>query len=115
MWRARDGLSQVQELLDAQYDLLLSGKVTDLESTAQALSSLIERIDHGNVEAAALQRAKDSAQRNQRLISNAVRAIKDVGARLQSARTAQRGFESYTPYGMARTVGGARAKLIKKI
>jgi hypothetical protein len=115
MWKTRDGLDRVQNLLDEQYELLLSGKVTDMDRAAQALSSLVDKLATGALRVDELQRAKRSAERNQRLLENTIRAIKDVAARVQSAQTAKSGFVSYTPLGSARTVGASHGKTLKKL
>lgn len=115
MWRTRDSLTRVQALLDEQRDLLLSGKLTDLDKTVQTLVTLLEKIGESGPNSAELDRARQSAERNQRLLVNAIRAVKDVTARLQRTQTAQGGFASYSCLGAARTVGASHGKLIKKL
>lgn len=117
MWGTRDSLTRVQALLEEQRELLLSGKLTDLDKTVQSLASLLDKISisESDPKSADLHRAKQSAERNQRLLANAIRAVKDVTARLQRTQTAQGGFASYSSLGTARTVGASHGKLIKKL
>ena len=115
MWKTRKAMGQVQALLDEQYAMLVSGKVTELDKTAQGLSGLLDKLAEAEVSSPDLRHVQISAQRNQRLLTEAIRAVKDVAARVQRTQTARAGFESYTPYGRARTVGATGPKLIKKI
>jgi hypothetical protein len=108
-------MDRVQALLDEQHALLISGKVKELDTTAQGLSGLLDKLSDVDVNAPDLLHAQQSARRNQRMLSEAIRAVKDVAARVQRTQAARAGFESYTPYGNSRTVGAIAPKLVKKL
>jgi len=115
MWRTSDCLARVQESLDAQQEMLMSGQLTDLARMSESIASLMNELSEVGDDKLALERVRATAERNRRLLANAIRAVKEVTSRLTRGERAQQGFTTYSALGTARKVGATHVNLIKKL
>ena len=84
---ASTDLDALEDLLDAERHLLLSGKVDGLADLAERKERLIASLTvSGRGDAAALARLDPALRRNGRLLAAAAQGLRDAGSRLRHLR-----------------------------
>lgn len=93
-------LDALEDFLERERGLILAGDLDRLGRLLPHKADLLERLQGTGADPAALDRLRNGADRNQRLLSAAARGIRSVTRRLQGMKDGQARFTTYDPTGM---------------
>ncbi|WP_424974824.1 hypothetical protein [Dinoroseobacter sp. S124A] len=115
MWNKPNPSKQIVECLEREYEILKTGKFDDIAALSAKKETLLRGLDPKTLKPAAAQTIGQLANRNRSLMSEVMRALKDVSARIRSAEKPDRAFSSYTAVGGAVNIGANARGHSKKL
>ena len=105
---------QLQGLLDAERDALMSGNFDRLAELFQEKEILATALADRPLETADIAPLRDGLRRNQELFDQAMAGIRNVAARLGDLNRARRATDTYNAQGKRQTIDAPSAKRLER-
>jgi len=114
LFKALNTLDALEDLLERERRLILTGDLDPLARLAPEKSRLLERMARAGGTAQAFERLRRKTERNQDLLLAAARGIRSAAARLTSPNPVQAPLRTYDRSGQAQTLSQSRSSLEKR-
>lgn len=109
-----DNLAEaLEDLLDRERSLLLTGSLDGLGRIAAEKESLLSRLG-SDLPSEVLPRIREKAQRNARLLEAAGAGVRSVTRRIADLRAGPKPLSTYSPDGRKEDLGAARSKVERR-